>query len=94
MASEKTIEAAKAIAELYALPDGGAGGYAHVVTDDYNLKDEFVDWCISAATNKEDKTLYNLYDEDIRTASLKALKLLKPLSITQRKQAIRMSEEI
>ncbi|MGK3946488.1 hypothetical protein ABK046_50040, partial [Streptomyces caeruleatus] len=81
--SEKTIEAAKAIAELYALPMGGSGGYAHIVTDDGNLADHNVDWCISAATNKEDKTLYNLYDEDIRTASLKALKLLKPLSITQ-----------
>jgi len=91
MASEKTIEAAKAIAELYALPDGGAGGYAHVVTDDYNLKDEFVDWCILSAENKD---MEGAYDENIRLASLKALKLLKQLSITQRKQAIRMSEEI
>ena len=32
MATEKTIMAAKAIAELYALPNGAAGGYAYIVT--------------------------------------------------------------
>lgn len=91
MATEKTIMAAKAIAELYALPNGAAGGYAHVVTDDGNLSDHSIGWCIQFANSGEMK---DVYGEEVRLASVKALKLLKQLSVTQRKLAIKMSREI
>lgn len=46
--SEKTIKAAELIQAIYNSEDGGAGGYAHIVVDDWNLEDESIDFSLNA----------------------------------------------
>lgn len=41
---DKTKAAAKLIEELY--EHHCSGGYLHIVTDDYNLKQHNIDWCV------------------------------------------------
>lgn len=46
--SEKTTKAAELIQAIYDSEDGGAGGYAHIVVDDWNLEDESIDFSLNA----------------------------------------------
>lgn len=85
--NEEVEKAADLIDELYECEDGGVGGYAHIVTDDWNLEDHSIDWCIEAAEKGEYKHL----NEECRQASLKALQQLRKLSEEERYSALALS---
>lgn len=44
--NDRTIRAAALVKKLYEFPEGGVGGHCHIVTDDYNLEDENIDFCL------------------------------------------------
>jgi hypothetical protein len=43
---QERIDRVKLIKYLYSFESAGAGGYAHIVTDDSNLETEDIEWCI------------------------------------------------
>lgn len=49
-----TLEVAPLVRAFYAMPGNGAGGSLHVVLDDGNYADAFVDGCIEYATARGD----------------------------------------
>jgi hypothetical protein len=68
--TKKTIEMAKAIQHIYDMPTGGAGGYGHIVFDDYNIEDNMISCCLEDAyedSRKKEYTENTSGDEDGRT---------------------------
>ena len=72
------------IIELYNSPDGGVGGYGHIVFDDDNIETEHVEWCIEEAEKGE----YEFIGEETRQQSIVALKAILPLSEDDRQKVI------
>ena len=72
------------IIELYNSPDGGVGGYGHIVFDDDNIETEHVEWCIEEAEKGE----YEFIGEETRKKSIVALKAILPLSKDDRQKVI------
>lgn len=69
-----------------------AGGYAHIVFDDYNIEDGHIDGCIQDAING---TLDHLYSDDdqewlsvAKPITIEALKVFKALSESERYGAL------
>jgi hypothetical protein len=50
--NEKTEHAARLIESIYDSPEGGVGGYAHIIVDDWNLDDDSIDFCLNEAILK------------------------------------------
>lgn len=73
--------AKKLITLLYETPDGTVGGYGHVVFDDHNIEDGYINGCI-------DDAILNRYPDNIcsetRFASLAALYCFLGLTLTSR----------
>jgi hypothetical protein len=65
---------------LYKQDGCSVGGYAHIVTEDWNLDDACIDWCITEAEKGE----YGDISEEGRQASIEALKCLKELTEDER----------
>lgn len=80
---KKTKKAAELINEIYEQYDCGAGGYAHIVVDDWNMDDSSIDFCINAANEGE----YDISEEG-RQACLNCLNYLKELSEDERYSAM------
>lgn len=83
-------EGQRLIKELYETPDGGVGGYGHIVFDDDNIDDGFIDGCIEDAilgTNAE------WLDEETRIASLNALTFFRILTEEQREKVLGIYED-
>lgn len=47
LVNDKTRAAAALIAELYERHT--VGGYLHIVTDDYNIEQDSIDWCMGSS---------------------------------------------
>lgn len=86
---ENIVEAGRRIYELYKTDDGGVGGYAHIVFDDYNVEQESILWCI----NEAEKGEYDL-SEETRKASLKALRACLNLTEEDVWKAIRYASQL
>lgn len=85
--NEEVKKAADLIGKLYEHPDCGAGGYAHVVTDDWNLEDGSIDFCIKEAEKGE----YDI-DEEGRQLCLSILNQLKSLSKDERYSSLALAD--
>lgn len=81
--NEKTIEAARLIDEVYETENGGAGGYAHIVVDDWNVENSNIDFCINEC--KSDRFDYS---EEDRTTTLECLNYLKTLTEEEKYSAL------
>ncbi len=66
-------EAVEAINALYNTDGGSTGGYGHIVFDDQNTEDEWIESCINDCIIESYK---DTHSEAVRTASLKALRLI------------------
>lgn len=86
ISNEKTKKAAELARKIYENDSCGAGGYAHVVTDDWNLDDENVDFSIKAAKDKE----YERIPEKARQDCLTFLEFFKELTMDERASAMAM----
>tara|TARA_R110000765_G_scaffold320191_1_gene412208 strand:+ start:496 stop:765 length:270 start_codon:yes stop_codon:yes gene_type:complete len=75
------------IIELYNSPDGGVGGYGHIVFDDDNIETGHVEWCIEEAEKGE----YEFIGEETRQKSIVALEAILPLSEEERQGVINES---
>ena len=82
--NDKTKKAAELIKDLYKQDGCGVGGYAHVVTDDWNLEDGNIDWCITEAEKGE----YEHISEEGKHACINTLKYLKGLTEDERYSAL------
>jgi hypothetical protein len=82
------VAAADEIANLYSLPNGGAGGNAHIVLDDYNVDDESISWCLQNIG-----AIMPGADEDRSIAEHSSLVLQKLMRLSERDRwyAIRLS---
>ena len=76
-------EALRLIKELYNTNDGGVGGYGHIVFDDGNIENGYIEWCIKEA--KENKYKKDL-SEETRVASIKALEYFLQLTENEREE--------
>lgn len=61
-----------------------SGGYAHIVTDDYNVEDRHIDSCIADALAKAPP--WNDISDGV--LELAALRALRPLSVDERYSAL------
>ena len=84
MVNSKYKEVIEAIDNLYSLYGGAAGGYGHIVFDDDNVEDHHIVWCIEEAS----KGVYNDLTEEVRRASLAALRLLLEVKEEDRQAVI------
>lgn len=82
--NDKTKMAAELIKYLYEQDGCSAGGYAHIVTDDWNLEDGNIDLCITEAEKGE----YEHISEEGRQACINTLKCLKELTEDERYSAL------
>ena len=82
--NDKTKKAAELIKDLYEQDGCEVGGYAHIVTDDWNLEDGNIDWCITKAEKGE----YEDISEEGRQACINTLKCLKELTEDERYSAL------
>lgn len=57
------------------------GGALHIVLDDYNLEDHFIEWCL-------ENTIQDIENEDERNTYRECAKLLLKLSYSSRKRLI------
>lgn len=89
-------QAARQIQILYA--DCAVGGPWHIVTDDENLEDDCVAFCVDVV-KRRDHWSYNDSDETMRmgpeaiTACDKLAELFPKMSVTQRKKALQKARE-
>jgi hypothetical protein len=77
--NERTIKAAELIQTVYDSEDGEAGGYAHIVVDDWNLDDSDIDFCLNTKGSLPEETA---------TACVECLNFLKALSYEERVSAM------
>lgn len=85
--NEKTIKAAESVQFLYKQEGCLVGGYAHIVTDDWNLDDDDIEFCIKAAETDE----YNWKEEEGRLSALDALYLFRDLTLDERYSALALA---
>ncbi len=85
--NEKTQKAAELISEIYHHDGCIAGGYAHVVIDDWNLDDYSIDYCIGSATHSE----FDI-SQSGRQACLECLTFLKELTMDERASALAIAD--
>lgn len=78
--NDKTKKALELVKNLYEQDGCGVGGYAHIVTDDWNLEDWNIDWCILEAEKGE----YEDILEEGRQACINTLKFLRELTEDER----------
>lgn len=88
--NNQVLACADLIKEVYVYH--GAGGYAHIVFDDYNIEDGFIDGCIDDAINSRYDHLYSEDDQEwlpvARSATINALKAFRELSEAERYGAL------
>jgi hypothetical protein len=84
--NEKTIKAAELIQAIYDSEDGGAGGYAHIVVDDWNLDDSSINFSLSAIKKGD-------LSEDTGQACNECLTFMKGLSYEERVSAMGLQNE-
>lgn len=82
--NEKTLKAAKLINKIYEQDDCGAGGCAHIVTDDWNLSDSDIDYCLNDAQKKQSDSI----SEESTMLCIECLKYLKQLTLEERYSAM------
>lgn len=54
--NDKTKKAVELIQAVYDCVEGGAGGYGHIVFDDWNIDDSSIDFCLNEI--KKDVTIH------------------------------------
>ncbi len=86
--SEKTKKAVELIEKVYATC--ATGGYCHIVTDDNNIEDGFITWCIDSA---EKKILSDWVPESSRLDCLECLLFLQGLTEVERYSVIKLRDE-
>lgn len=86
--NDRTKEAAKLIDAIYDCDNGGSGGYAHIVVDDWNMSDASINYCIKDAIRGECEN----FDEELQQASLNCLNYLKTLTEDERYSALAIQE--
>lgn len=86
--NEKTKRAAELINKIYATLDCGAGGYAHIVTDDWNLEDDNIDHCILSSKNGESD---DYICEESRLICLECMEYMRTLTELERYSAMAIS---
>ncbi len=81
-----TEKAAKLIAMVY--EGAGAGGNAHIVVDDFNIKDRSIDWCLEVAI------VENKFDTEPEQLAVEreCLEAMKALTISERASALAIYE--
>ena len=89
MREEKIKVAKDLIKKLYDSPDGGVGGYAHIVTDDYNTETHNVIWCLKEAIKGESDYI----GEITRQASIDVLIQLLTMKKSERNKACKHENE-
>lgn len=89
--NKKVLKAVKLIRELYETQDGGCGGYAHIVTDDWNIGTGFIKHCLKDAKKNDYKD--NLCEET-RQASIKCLNHLLTMNDDEVVTALAINEKI
>lgn len=84
--SKGTEKAAKLIAMVY--EGAGAGGNAHIVVDDFNIKDRDSDWCLEVAISE------NKFDTEPGQLDIEreCLEAMKELSVPERASALAIYE--
>lgn len=83
---ENVIACAEAIRKLYSI--AVAGGRCHIVTDDWNLETQHVEYCIGEVEEARDQgeaTVQLEYETNV-------LKLMRPMSEAQRAASIALAE--
>lgn len=80
--NERVQAAVKALVELD--ETFSSGGYAHIVTDDYNVEDHHIDLCVKDAEAKTPP--WNEFSDG--TLELAALRAMKALTIPERYSAL------
>jgi hypothetical protein len=78
--TEKTLIGADLIQAIYDTDDGGAGGIAHIVVDDWNLDDNSINYCLKEKDS-------GLCEETVK-ASIACLIYLKTLTHEERYSAM------
>ena len=73
--------AAEAIAAVYDLPEGGAGGSLHVVVDDFNIDDDDLPWAQQWLNEHQD-------DPEARRVEQNCLDKLRALTLEERASAL------
>lgn len=89
--NDKVKKAAKLIKELYETEDGSVGGYGHSVFDDWNVEGNFkfhFDWIKTNEIEGKDCSMC----EETRSASFKALKYFKILTVPERYSALALAD--
>lgn len=72
-------ECAKLIDDLYNYPEGGVGGNLHIITDDWNIDDEHIQFC----QDQVDKNDYDIPYGQLATEK-RILELMTPMLIDER----------
>lgn len=78
--NERTQKAAELIEALYDTEQGGAGGYAHIVVDDFNIDDQSIDWCL--------RNMHGNVCQETKDASIECLRYLRTLNEEERWSAL------
>ncbi len=88
--NDKTKKAAELITNIYNQKDGAAGGYAHIVTDDWNLTDDDIEYCINSANEKSSE---DYISEQCRLVCIECLNYIKELTLEERYSAMALSND-
>lgn len=83
--NERTIKAAELINAIYESEDGGTGGYAHIVVDDWNLEDGSIDFSLNAISEGD-------LAADTANACNECLTFLKTLTYEERCSALAIND--
>lgn len=74
-----TFKTVKAIRKLYCMPECGAGGPLHILTDDWNVRDHDIDFCTQSL--EEDR---NEFSQEVNNISNEILDLIRPMTVEER----------
>lgn len=78
----------KTLNELYNTKGGSTGGYGHIVFDDFNVEDHWIESCLIQAKSHN---MSDGFSEEVRQLSIKSLEFLKLIPEENRIECIRLA---
>lgn len=85
--NQKVRDLVEQIELLYDCENCGAGGPCHIVTDDWNVDDESIDFCIKYTIETD------FYEDDAKDAAFKTLEMMKELTYEERISALAIRDK-
>lgn len=91
--NERTNRVAFLVGKLYEYPAGAVGGHCHIVTDDLNLDDDDIQFCLGELDKKNEYAFLGEPDPKMIEIERELLTLMLGMSMQERRSSLAIRDE-